>query len=369
MFPAPTTIAISTPWLWSSAISPAMRSTSWRSTPYSLSPIRASPESFSRTRLNAGLPLCSACKGAALILEGLELVLLERLRDGLARIVDPLLVGQDALAEEALREHALDDLLAVLLGPGLHLGELREDLALGRQVLLGDLAARSVDRRGKRDVHRQQPCDLGRALAPDEDPDLVRGRVDVRGQDLVVALLLEARRACDDDVLAQLADELLSLVLQGLHSVRPLALDFIEHALRERPELSVLRDGLRLAADRDERAVRLRHPSENYAFWSLAARALPGLGHSPLPEELLRGLQVGVRLLQRALRVHHRSPGLIAELLHEGRGDLSHRPVSLARRPRSRPRFPPAPSARARRGAHRPPARRLGPPAPPPGRP
>jgi hypothetical protein len=33
-----------------------------------------------------------ACKGVALVLEDLEFVLLERLGDGLARVVDPLLV-------------------------------------------------------------------------------------------------------------------------------------------------------------------------------------------------------------------------------------------------------------------------------------
>src|SRR3712207_1924542 len=111
MFPAPTTIAISTPCPWSSATSAAMRSTSWRSRPYSLSPISASPESFRRTRRNAGRPSRSACNGVACVLEHLELVLLERLVDGLPGVVDPLLVREDGLAEEALRQHPLDDLV------------------------------------------------------------------------------------------------------------------------------------------------------------------------------------------------------------------------------------------------------------------
>src|SRR5918997_2908954 len=118
MFPAPTTIAISTPCSWSSAISVAIRSTSWRSTPYSFSPISASPDSFSSTRLNAGRPFWLADrlsgKGVALVFEDFEVVLVERLGDRLARVVDPFLVGQDRLAEEALREHPLDDLLAML---------------------------------------------------------------------------------------------------------------------------------------------------------------------------------------------------------------------------------------------------------------
>src|SRR5829696_5076295 len=354
MFPAPTTIAISTPWPWSSTISAAMRSTSWRSRPYSLSPIRASPESFSSTRLNAGLPLCSACKGVALVLEHLELVLLERLGDGLARVVDPLLVGQDALAEEPLREHALDDLLAVLVGTRLHLRELREDLALGRQVLLRDLAARRVERCGERDVHRQQAGDLRRAARPDENADLVRRRVDVRGERFAVALLLEPGGAADDDVLADLADELLALVLQLVDLAGPLLLDDVHHLVGEGEELLVLRDGLGLAPDGDERADTLANPDEDDALRRLAAGALPRLGHAALAQKLLGRVEIALRLLEGALRVHHPRAGLVAELLHERRRNLKHQPAPSPRRPRSRPRSRPAPSARARRASHRP---------------
>src|SRR5918999_3738 len=180
MFPAPTTIAISTPRSWSSRISPAIRSTSFRSRPYSFSPISASPESFSRTRRKAALPSCS-CKSLPVVLDDLQLMLLERLRDGLAGVVDPLLVGKDHLAEEPLREHPLNDLLSVFLRPRLHLRE---------------------------------PRDLGRAPGANEDADLARRRVNVRGERLVLALLLEPRLPADRDVLAELADELLPLVLQ-----------------------------------------------------------------------------------------------------------------------------------------------------------
>src|SRR5918994_676425 len=241
MFPAPTTIAISTPRSWSSAISSAICSTSCRSSPCSLSPIRASPDSFSRMRRKAGLlPSCSACKGVTLVLEDLELMLLERLRDGLAGVVDPFLVGQDGLAEEALREHPLDDLPAVLLGAGLHLRQLLEDLELGRKVLLGDLVAMCVQRRREGDVHRQQPCDLGRPLRPHEDADLVRRGMDVRGEDLVVVLHLEPRRTANDDVLADLADELRPLLLEPLDRLGTVLRDGVQHLLRERLELRVL---------------------------------------------------------------------------------------------------------------------------------
>src|SRR5437870_5876396 len=57
MFPPPTTIATSTP---RSATRLTVRAMLWMrsaSTPYESGPMRASPESFSRMRRNAGLPL------------------------------------------------------------------------------------------------------------------------------------------------------------------------------------------------------------------------------------------------------------------------------------------------------------------------
>src|SRR5215211_2368554 len=365
MFPAPTTIAISTPCPWSSAISAAMRSTSWRSRPYSLSPIRASPESFSSTRLNAGLPFRSACKGVALVLEHLELVLVERLRDSLAGVVDPLLVGQDALAEEALREHALDDLVAVLLGTRLHLRQLGEDLTLRRQVVLGDLAARRIHRCGEGDVHRQQARDLCRALRPDEDANLVRRRVDVCRKRFVAVLLLEPAGAAHDDVLADLSHELLALVLQLVDGVGTLLLDGVQGLLSKGEELLVLRDRLRLAPDGDERAHSLAHPRKDDPLGRLTAGALPRLRHPPLAEELLGRVEIALGLLQRALGVHHPGAGLVAQLLHERGRNLRHQPAPSAPRSRarpgsrppprcrSRPRSRPDPSARARRASRR----------------
>src|SRR5262245_12759180 len=214
MFPAPTTIAISTPLEWRSRISSEIRSTSSRSTPYSSSPMRASPDSFSRTRSNAGLPFCSAGKGVPLILQHLELVLGEGLVDRLARVVDPLLVGQHRLAEELLGEHALDDLRADLLGLRLDVGELLQDRPLRREVVLRDLVAVRVDRRREGDVHGEQPGDVLGPAGPHQHADLVRRRVDVRRQHLVVALLLEPCRPTDLDVLAELPDEFLPLLLE-----------------------------------------------------------------------------------------------------------------------------------------------------------
>src|SRR5215207_4004844 len=352
MLPAPTTIAISMPNSWRSAISAAMRSTSWRSRPYSMSPMSASPDSFNRTRRKAGLPAGSARKGVALVLEDFELMLLERLGNRLAGVVDPFLVGQHGLAEEALRKHPLDDLLAMLLGTGLHLGELLEDLGLGRQVLLGDLAAVSIQRRGEGDVHRKQPSDLGRPLRSDEDADLVRRGMDIGGERLVIALLLEARSTPNGDVLTDLADERLPLILELLDGARAVPLDLLEYLLGKGEELFVLRNGLGLAADGDERAHLLVDPRQNNALRRLAARALACLRHSALAQELLRGVDIAFRFLQRPLGVHHSRAGLVAELLDEGCRDLSHR--CAPPRPRSRPRSLPVPSARAR-PASRPP--------------
>src|SRR5687768_18547836 len=67
MLPAPTTTAISTPWARTSPTWVATRSIWAGSVPYSRSPISASPESFSRTRLKRG----SGAK-AGLLLPNLE---------------------------------------------------------------------------------------------------------------------------------------------------------------------------------------------------------------------------------------------------------------------------------------------------------
>src|SRR5947209_14931219 len=61
MLPPPTTIATSTPRRWVVATSVAIAVTQSGSVPYSRSPIRASPESFSRIRRNTG----GAMSGAA----------------------------------------------------------------------------------------------------------------------------------------------------------------------------------------------------------------------------------------------------------------------------------------------------------------
>src|SRR2546430_17514111 len=99
MLPAPITIAISRPLRWTSTISSARTEICSGSTPWSRSPIRASPDSFRRTRLNAGelAGRCSACAladvtgslrdGQALELDHLEAPLGQRLTHRLRRVV------------------------------------------------------------------------------------------------------------------------------------------------------------------------------------------------------------------------------------------------------------------------------------------
>src|SRR4051794_39130802 len=116
MFPAPITSATSRPLCWTSTISSASAEIWSASTPWSRSPISASPESFSRTRWNGrseGARSCACAvrsspgNGHPLELDHLEPALLQPLPDGLRGVVDPLLLEQDLL-REPLVEAAFD---------------------------------------------------------------------------------------------------------------------------------------------------------------------------------------------------------------------------------------------------------------------
>src|SRR3954452_14876357 len=109
MLPAPITRATSSPPSCTSTISRARESTVPWSTPYDFEPIRASPESFRRTRRKGGL--CGSgvalatrllCQSEAPELDDLEAGFLQRLADLLARVVDPLLLGEHAVGEPLL---------------------------------------------------------------------------------------------------------------------------------------------------------------------------------------------------------------------------------------------------------------------------
>src|SRR5215217_6309917 len=70
MLPAPTTIAICTPRRCTAATWAATARTRSGSVPYSRSPMSASPDSFSRTRLNAGSGFALVTSAARLLADG-----------------------------------------------------------------------------------------------------------------------------------------------------------------------------------------------------------------------------------------------------------------------------------------------------------
>src|SRR3954454_5114102 len=297
MFPAPITIATSTPVSWTPAISRASASTVGRSSPYSRSPMSDSPDTLRSTRLNATRCSCSASTGTpavtrsvsqgdALERNDLGACLGEHLLDGLRRLAAPGLVDQHAsgrLREEPLREHPLDDLLLGLLRLALELRGVEVDLLLGLDLVGRDLVARECRGSAEGDVHRELARDLlVVALQLDEDADLLRRRVDVGIQDLA-RLALEAGHVADDHVLAELRHELDAVGLEISGRAEALLRDVVEDALREREELVVLRHRLGLAADADEGsdgAVDLR---EDAALGRLAARPLARLREAFLP--------------------------------------------------------------------------------------
>src|SRR5712691_4208902 len=213
MFPAPTTIPVSTPLAWTSTISSATASIVSRSMPYSRSPISDSPDSLSRMRRKTGRALCdttadssdrtltSAAQLEPLELEHLGTLVRERLADLLAGVVDPLLVDEHIGAEEALVQHPVDDLLAHLAGLGLYLVGSEEDRPLALDILVGNVVAADPPRIHGRDVHRHLPHQVvGPAAHLQEHADLVSRRMCV-GADECAVDGLEPGGARDDDVL------------------------------------------------------------------------------------------------------------------------------------------------------------------------
>src|SRR5207302_9376054 len=95
---------------------------------------------------------------------------------------------------------------------------------------------------------------------------------------------LEAGRAGNGDVLTELRGKLRALGLDLRGRVDACGVDRVEHLLRERLELVVLRDRLGLAADGDHRALRavVGQAVADEPFGRLAARTLRGTRHALL---------------------------------------------------------------------------------------
>src|SRR3954451_1113944 len=200
--PPPTTTATWTPRALTPAIARAMAAMRAGSAPYDRSPISASPESFSRIRLNAGsgagsvrslLPDLEAREAPhddvlAGVGRQLGAQLLERLA-AVKVVVDVALAEQHDLLEP-LPQAALDDLLLDGLGLALGGGLLTQHAQLGLLVLLGHVLLGDVERVGGSDVQRHLPRELlelvgaghevGLAVDLDQHSDLAAG-VDVAG--------------------------------------------------------------------------------------------------------------------------------------------------------------------------------------------
>src|SRR5918996_1161910 len=257
MLPAPTTIATSTSRPRTSRTWLAIRSICAGSVPKSRSPIRASPESFSRMRLNRAeakrvllLPHLEAGEaGDPDVLAGLGCDFGAQVLDRLALVellVEVLLVEQRDLGRPFL-ELSADDLLDHLLRLSIGPRPLLEDGALARHVLLRDVLEGDV---------------LG----------VHRGHVD-------------------------------------------------RHLPGELPEVLVSRHKVGLAEDLDQRPLAPigMDVGGDAPLPGAAPAALRGRS-GPLPaQDLDRLLLVPFGLLERVLHVHHRGAGALPKRLHLGR--------------------------------------------------
>ncbi len=253
-------------------------------------------------------------------------------RDRARRLVRPIprLLGQHRFAVELFVQLALDDLLADVLRLREDFFRVGEDLALGVNQLLRHLVPRSVGGACEREVQRKAAGRRGvSALRANECADLVRRAVHVVRQRLAVARL-HPLGSGDLDVLAQPRGELDApwLELRGAPRRRRTRR---QHLLGKRAELLVLRDGLGLAADRDDRPT-FSCTRSRPALGRLATGTLRRRRHAFLAQQLDGFVEVAVRLLERALAVHHPRARRIAELLHHRGGDLGHCALLLGAR-------------------------------------
>ena len=202
----------------------------------------------------------------------------QRLADRLRGVVDPLLLEQDVRAEEALVQHALDDLLARLLGLRLHLVRVRVDLALGGDDARPGTSSRAIHCGSQRRRCASRACARDRASPPRScrsTPSLFAGgcayaemsrrRPPRSGRAPTTTMFSPSLRRQLDALLLELG--------LGADALR---VDGVEHVLRVREELVVVRDRLGLAADRDHRALRavVGEAVADLALGRLAAGAL-----------------------------------------------------------------------------------------------
>src|SRR5215216_4944680 len=237
MLPAPTTIATSTSCARTSRTWLAIRSIWAGSVPYSRSPIRASPESFSRMRLKRAeakrllLPhLETGEAGDADVLTGLGGDLRSEVLDRLPLVellVEVLLVQERDLRCPLL-ELAVHDLLDHVLGLAVGSGLFLEDRALAGDVLLGDVLEGDVLGVHRRDVDRDLAGELLEVLVSSnevgftkdfDEGALPRIGVDVGGDHALLRAACAALGGRGRALLAEDLDRLLLITLGLLERV------------------------------------------------------------------------------------------------------------------------------------------------------
>src|SRR4051812_34789304 len=274
MLPPPTTIATWTPRWVTCLTAVAMASMRAGSAPYSSPPSSASPESFSRTRRKAALPLPAAPSFATRLL-------LSHLEAGEAPDHDVL-----AGAGRELGAQLLDRLAAVLV--------LVDMLLLQEHGLLQPLPQASLDHLL---LHLLRLTVVGGLLSQDASFGLA---------DLLRHVLLgDVLRRHGGHVQSDVPGEL----LEGLgtrHEVG-LAVDLDEHA---------------------DLAVRV-HVARHDPFRGGAPAALGGLRLALHAEDLDGPVDVPAGFLERGLAVHHGGPGALAQRLDLlGANGWAHEPSS-----------------------------------------
>ena len=204
----------------------------------------------------------------------LEPRLLQRLADLrlAARVVDPGLLGEDALGSHFWIRPST---IFALTSSGLP----SRSGCFERMSRSAFTSASGTSSRVRYSGAANAMCiasiagDIRVAAAVDQHADLVRRRVHVSGEDLVL-LGLEADGAAHDDVLAELRRQLDALVLELVGRLLAVLSTASRTRSSEDEELLVVRDRLGLAADGDHRAVRVVEVDRDLALGRLPAGAL-----------------------------------------------------------------------------------------------
>ena len=103
----------------------------------------------------------------------------------------------------------------------------------------------------------------------------------------------------------------------------------LRHRLDEGLEAVVAGDEVGLGVHLDHRRAAGRGDDAHQALGRDAAGLLRRGGEALGAQPVDRGLHVAAGLGQRALAVHHARAGLLAQVLHQGGGDLGHRSISV----------------------------------------